>query len=103
METEKERESNGGRETERKSDREKAVAVYQDGREGAKGKNHGVGGTVDVTVWRVAGEERAEGGRGRGSERHCKRRTRERVAAMGEKIDILIGQNNWNERTNGRS
>ncbi|KAL2712451.1 hypothetical protein V1478_017974 [Vespula squamosa] len=21
---------------------------------------------------------------------------------MGEKIDILIGQNNWNERTNGR-
>lgn len=32
METEKERESNGGSETERKSDREKAVAVYQDGR-----------------------------------------------------------------------
>lgn len=26
-----------------------------------------------------------------------------RVAAMGEKIDILIGQNNWNERTNERS
>lgn len=58
-------------------------------------------GTVDVTVWsRVDWVERAAGGEGVSD---TAKGEPARVAAMGEKIDILIGQNNWNERTNGRS
>lgn len=45
--------------------------------------------------------ERVE--RGEGRERETAKGEFARVAAMGEKIDILIGQNNWNERTNERS
>lgn len=57
-------------------------------------------GMVDVTVWRVAWVERTERG---GGVSDTAKGEPARVAAMGEKIDILIGQNNWNERTNGRS
>lgn len=45
----------------------------------------------------------AVGGGGEGGGSDTAKGEPARVAAMGEKIDILIGQNNWNERTNGRS
>lgn len=69
--------------------------------EGEKRKNHRVG---HGRCYRM------EGGTGGKSERVKRARGKAegdcefaRVAAMGEKIDILIGQNNWNERTNERS
>lgn len=66
---------------------------------GEKGKNHGVG---HGRCYRMEGGLGGKGGRGRGVSDTAKGEPA-RVAAMGEKIDILIGQNNWNERTNGRS
>lgn len=65
-----------------------------------RGKNHGVGhGRCYRMEGGVGGK--GEGGRLRASD--TAKGELARVAAMGEKIDILIGQNNWNERTNGRS
>lgn len=45
----------------------------------------------------------AKGWRGTGKAGDIAKGEPARAAVMGEKIDILIGQNNWNERTNGRS
>lgn len=63
--------------------------------EGEKRKNHGVG---HGRCYRMEG-----GLGGKGGVSDTAKGEPARVAAMGEKIDILIGQNNWNERTNGRS
>lgn len=61
-------------------------------------------GTVDATVWEGStGGKGVRAERGEGRERETAKGEFARVAAMGEKIDILIGQNNWNERTNERS
>lgn len=80
--------------------------LYNRTGEGEKGKNHGVG---HGRCYRMEGGLGGKGGRGaaggggRGGASDTAKGEPARVAAMGEKIDILIGQNNWNERTNGRS
>lgn len=115
-----ERDGGGGTEAAGRTERTGKVGKRKKGRDGEKaagwynrertrarrGRITGLS-TVDVTVWRVAWEERGAT-QDEAGERTAGRATQAkgepaRVAAMGEKIDILIGQNNWNERTNGRS
>lgn len=85
--------------------------------EGEKGENHGESWARSMLPYggwrgrvkrggRVAKETEGDG-RERGRTGDTAKGEPARAAAMGggegEKIDILIGQNNWNERTNGRS
>lgn len=88
---------------ERRAMMERKRWLYNRMDEGEKRKNHRVGHGRCYRMEGSTGGKGVRAERGGGRERETAKGEFARVAAMGEKIDILIGQNNWNERTNERS